>query len=512
MPSAGMIRNGCRDGRAFDGGVRRPSTIRHWRRALPGPEAAPAHRLDAGSDTSMFPPMASPLAHPVYRRLFTAQVVALVGTGLATVALALLAYDIAGGDAGIVLGTALALKMVAYVAVAPVVGGFAHRLPRRQLLIALDLVRAAAVACLPFVTEVWQIYALIFVLNAASAGFTPTFQATIPDILPDEARYTRALGLSRLAYDLENLLSPTLAAAALLVIGYDALFAANAGAFVASALLVFSVRLPAARAHERESGAWHNLTFGVRAYLKTPRLRGLLALSLAVSAAGAMVIVNTVVYVRDALGGTESDTAVAFAAAGAGSMAVALSLPRLLDRYPDRPFMLAGGALLGAGLLLGLAAPGFPGLLAVWVLLGAGSSLVQTPAGRLLRRSAHEGDRPALYSAQFALSHACWLVAYPLAGWLGGAFGLTTALAVLAAVALTATLAAVRLWPAGMPAELEHRHEPQHHEHLHVHDEHHRHAHEGWEGPEPHRHPHRHAPVRHRHAYVIDLHHRVWPV
>ncbi|WP_280109901.1 hypothetical protein [Azospirillum sp. B506] len=39
---------------------------------------------------------------------------------------------------------------------------------------------------LPFVTEVWQVYVLIFVLQAESAAFTPTFQATIPDVLPDE--------------------------------------------------------------------------------------------------------------------------------------------------------------------------------------------------------------------------------------------------------------------------------------------------------------------------------------
>lgn len=172
--------------------------------------------------------MISPLADRTYRRLFAAQVIALAGTGLSTVALALLAYDLAGGDAGLVLGTALALKMVAYVGLAPVVGGFAHRLPRCPLLISLDVARAAAVACFPFVTEVWQVYLLVLLLNACSAGFTPTFQATIPDVLPDEPRYTRALSLSRLAYDLENLLSPTLAAAALVVMSYDALFAANA--------------------------------------------------------------------------------------------------------------------------------------------------------------------------------------------------------------------------------------------------------------------------------------------
>ncbi len=455
--------------------------------------------------------MQSPLRNPTYRRLFAAQVIALAGTGLSTIALALLAYDLAGGTAGVVLGTALALKIVAYVGIAPLVGGFAHRLPRRRLLVALDVARAGFVLCLPFVTEIWQIYLLIFLLNACSAGFTPTFQATIPDVLPDEAQYTRALSLSRLAYDLENLLSPALAAAALVLLTYDALFAANAVAFLASALLVFSVRLPSPKSQERERGIWQNVSFGLRAYLKTPRLRGLLALSLATAAAGAMVVVNTVVYVRDRLGGSESDTAVAFAAAGAGSMVVALLLPRFLDRLPDRPVMLAGGMVLGLALLLGLSGPGLLALLPVWFLLGAGSSLIQTPTGRLLRRSAQEGDRPAVYAAQFALSHAGWLIAYPLAGWLGGTLGLTAAFAVLAVITLASTLAALACWPADDPLELEHSHAAFEHEHPHIHDAHHRHEHEGWEGPEPHRHRHRHGALKHRHPYVIDLHHPVWP-
>lgn len=132
------------------------------------------------------------LSNRTYRHLFTAQVIALVGTGLATVALGLLAYELAGGDAGMVLGTALAIKMIAYVGVAPVAAGFAERLPRRAVLVSLDLIRAAVALLLPFVTEVWQVYVLIFVLQAASAGFTPTFQATIPDVLPDEKDYTKA--------------------------------------------------------------------------------------------------------------------------------------------------------------------------------------------------------------------------------------------------------------------------------------------------------------------------------
>ncbi len=456
-----------------------------------------------------------PLSDRRYRRLFSAQVIALAGTGLTTIALALLAYDLAGGNAGVVLGTALAIKMVAYVGIAPVVGAYADRLPRRQVLIGLDIARAVFVGCLPFVTEIWQIYLLIFLLNACSAGFTPTFQATIPDVLPDDGRYTRALSLSRLAYDLENLLSPVLAAAALLVLSYHLLFAVNALAFLVSAALVFSVQLPAAQPREQETGVWRNLSFGSRQYLSTPRLRGLLALSMATAAAGAMVIVNTVIYVRDDLGGGDTATALAFAAFGGGSMLVALMLPRWLDRYPDRPFMLTGGLLLAVGLAAGQLGPGMTGLLLIWFVLGVGSSLVQTPAGRLLKRSAHAADRPAIFAAQFALSHACWLLAYPLAGWVGSS-GLSPAFLLLSLLALVSTALAAWLWPGKETAEVRHQHAELVHSHPHRHDEHHQHAHDGVEASSSpgttHEHEHRHDAITHSHIYIIDSHHAVWPV
>jgi MFS family permease len=132
------------------------------------------------------------LRNRTYRHLFLAQMIALAGTGLLTVALGLLAFELAGDEAGAVLGTALAIKMVAYVTVAPVVGAFANALPRRAFLVAMDLVRAAIALFLPFVGQIWQVYVLIFLLQSASVAFTPTFQATIPDVLPEEKEYSQA--------------------------------------------------------------------------------------------------------------------------------------------------------------------------------------------------------------------------------------------------------------------------------------------------------------------------------
>ena len=433
------------------------------------------------------------LANRTYRHLFLAQVIALVGTGLATVALGLLAYDLAGADAGAVLGTALAIKMIAYVGVSPIAAAFAERLPRRSMLVLLDLVRAAVAVALPFVTEIWQIYILIFVLQSASAGFTPTFQATIPDVLPDEKDYTRALSLSRLAYDLESVASPTLAAALLTIINFHNLFAGTVFGFLASAALVVSVTLPSPKPTVPR-GIYDRTTRGLRIYLATPRLRGLLALNLAVAAAGAMVIVNTVVLVQAQFGLSQRATAFALAAFGGGSMMAALLLPSLLDKIPDRRAMLAGSGELEASLFIGVAAQNYYILLGLWLAIGIGYSLAQTPSGRLLRRSSSPEDRPAVFAAQFALSHACWLATYPLAGWLGAEFGMTATFLALGLVATIAVLFAAIIWPVHDPDLVEHMHEDLNDLDPHIAD-----AKRIGGG------------YRHSHPFVIDSHHPEWP-
>lgn len=393
------------------------------------------------------------LGHPAFRRLFLAQLLALAGTGLLTVALALLAYDLAGEEAGAVLGTALAIKMAVYVLMAPLAGAMVPPAWRKPVLVSLDLFRAAMALLLPFVTEIWQIYLLIALLQSASAGFTPLFQSLIPEILRDENDYTRALSLSRLAYDLENLLSPALAAALLTVIGFNGLFAGTSLGFALSALLIASMVLPSSR--DAPAGSpYARAARGMAIYLRTPCLRGLLALNLCAAAGGAMVFVNTVVIVRGALDGDERDVAAALAAFGLGSMLVALLLPRLLDRRSDRHVMMAAAIAMAVALAGTTAAwtvmdeaIGWAVLMPAWIALGMAYAGLVTPGGRLIRRTASPADRPFLFAAQFSLSHACWLLAYPLAGWLGARYGIGAALTALSVLSVLAGIAAWRAWP-----------------------------------------------------------------
>jgi hypothetical protein len=105
-----------------------------------------------------------------------------------------------------------------------------------------------------------------------------------------------------------------------------------------------------------------------------------------------------------------------------------------------------------------------------------------------LRRSAHAEDRPSLFAAQFALSHACWLMTYPLAGWLG-TMGMPAAMLTLGTLAALGTALAFILWPAPDPDTITHDHADLAAEHPHL------------EG----------GGRIHRHAFVIDDLHKHWP-
>ncbi|MFB7514762.1 MFS transporter [Streptomyces sp. NPDC056144] len=396
-----------------------------------------------------------------YRHLFSAQIVALFGTGLTTVALGLLAYELAGPRAATVLGTALTIKMVLYVVIAPLAAAYVDRLPRRAFLASLDVVRALVVLALPFVTEVWQVYVLIGVLQSASAAFTPTFQAVIPDIVTDESDYTRALSASQVASTMESLLSPVLAAVALSFVSFDLLFLGTSVGFALSTALVLSTRVPDARPSVHTK-AWDKAAAGIRTFLATPRLRGVMALNLVVAAAGSIVVVNTVNHVRDTLGGTQSDVAWILAASGGGTLLAALALPRVLDRVAARTVMVTGAGVLVAGTAgaVALAASGlasWTGTAIVWGVIGVGMALVITPTGKVIRSAVEANRIPEAFAAQFSLSHLAWLVTYPVAGWLGTNPGLTFAWSVLAALAAVGAAAALLLWPrrrGGRPSVL----------------------------------------------------------
>lgn len=409
--------------------------------------------------------MSSPLfRNRNYLLLFSAQIISLTGSGVTTIALALFAYQIVGGpSAAAVIGNALMLRILAFLLFSQLAGVLADRVNRKAMLIIADIARFALLALFPFVTEVWQIYAMIFAINAATAFFTPTYEASIPQVV-GEAHYVKALSLSRVAVDVEAFAAPMIAGLLIALIGLRWVFWFDAATYLISAALVAMTVMP----HLAKSAAVVSLrgflaeiSHGTRVLFREPALRQALVLSVAEATAGAAAIVATVVYVKEVLQQGEVAFTVVMAMVGLGSSLAALSLSRVTGRYEHGSAdpsvlhckrhrwtlwgLMIGGLLLGISLLPGMFKPTLMLFGALWLLNGVGQALIAIPSATLLAEHTSEQERGRAYAAHFAWTHAFWLVTYPAIGYATATVGAPTTFTVaglfcLAIVALAFTI------------------------------------------------------------------------
>jgi MFS transporter, NRE family, putaive nickel resistance protein len=408
-----------------------------------------------------FPPL---LRNRNFRLLFGAQIISLLGSGVTTVGLALFAYHLTGGtSATAVIGNALTLRILAFLLFSQPAGVIADRVSRKKILIAADLIRFALLAFFPFITQVWQIYALIFTINAVTAFFTPTFESSVPEVVGGE-QYVKALSLSRVATDIEAVAAPALAGLLVALLGLRWVFWFDAFTYLVSASLVVMTAMPyVKRKLPRISlrSFLTELTTGTRILLREPSLRQALTLSIAEATAGAAAIVATVSYVRDVLGRGETAFAFIMAAVGLGSSLTAIVLGRATGRYEkgarDRSVLhgrrhtwasralIAGGLVLGLVLLPDILKPPLLIFSFLWMLNGAGQALIAIPSSTLLAEHTIEGERGRAYAAHFALTHLFWLFSYPAIGHAAAKWGSPLTFTGAAVVCLFVTVIAILL-------------------------------------------------------------------
>jgi MFS transporter, NRE family, putaive nickel resistance protein len=377
-----------------------------------------------------------------FRLLFSAQIISLLGSGVTTVGLALFAYQLTGGvSATAVIGNALTLRILAFLLFSQPAGVIADRASKKKILIAADVVRFGLLALFPFITAVWQIYALIFAINAVTAFFTPTFESSIPEVVGGE-QYVRALSFSRVATDVEAVAAPALAGLLVALFGLRWVFWFDAFTYLVSASLVALAAMPYIKRSVPPISVRNfltELTTGTRILLREPSLRQALTLSIAEATAGAAAIVATISYVRDVLNKGETTFAFVMAGVGLGSSVTAILLGRVTGRYEtgarERSILhgrrhkwasralLAGGFLLGLILLPDILKPPLLLFSLLWFFNGAGQALIAIPSSTLLAEHTVAEERGRTYAAHFALTHLCWLASYPAIGHASAKWG-----------------------------------------------------------------------------------------
>ncbi|PKF49266.1 MFS transporter [Enterovibrio nigricans] len=392
--------------------------------------------------------------------------------------------------------------MVAYLLVAPIAGSVAEKFSRKAWIIYANVMRIVAILMLPFVSEVWHVFVIIFLINSATAAYTPIYQALIADVLPNEKDYNVAMGYSRIAFDLESLVSPMLAVFFLLFMPFEQLFIVTGISLVFALMSFLLSAIPTFKANKSlgEQSVFNRLFFGIKCYTGTPRLRGLLGLHWVVSCGSSMTIVNTVVYVREYLSLSEDRVGLTLAAAGSGAMLIAFIIPRFLDQNNIRKIMVCSAGVSVATLFSISLLPSYAGMLVLWFIQGMAISGILTPSGLLLRMSCSEKDRTAYFSSNFALSHGLWFFAYLGTGWIAATIGIANCAVLMAIASLVGLLYALSQWPKERSFSLEHRHDLDSNnmiEHVEAH---------GSQDITR-----RSQQIVHTHHFVLDENHKHWP-
>ncbi|MBB5037559.1 MFS transporter [Prosthecobacter dejongeii] len=363
--------------------------------------------------------------HRAFQQLFWAHALSLVGSGLCSLALGLLAHELVGASASSVLGITLAIRIAVIVLCSPWAGKLADHFGARRLMVASDLMRTAVVIGFFFADAVWQIYALAVLLNLGSAIFTPIYRAVIPGVVSAE-QYPRALAIGSIAYDASNILGPSLAALVIAVAGFRGNFILDAVTFLGSAALLYGLPRLAIETTTDAKKAPTSVRHGLTAMFQRKPLRESLFLAFQTSIGGAFVIVATVNFVKNDLHLSDSAYAWVMASFGVGSVVAALIYSKLSISGRDAAVIACAPVMLGALVVVALL-PQYSILFIAWWLIGMSYSILGIRGSELLAANSDGAERAHIYAAHFALSHAGWGLTYPLAGFTTTAigFGLT---------------------------------------------------------------------------------------
>jgi MFS transporter, NRE family, putaive nickel resistance protein len=368
------------------------------------------------------PPWLQGLENPIFARLYLAQTINLVGDSLTWLGLALLAFELAGAQAGTVLAVALTLRVTAFVVLSPIAGSIADRFDRKRLMIVTHLARMVIVCLLPFVTQIWQIYAIVLSLNVFYAFFAPTYTATIP-LVTTAAERSQAIALSIATYQLLGVLGPGLAGSIAAFVGIRQVFFLDGITFLMATILI--VMLPGellANQHQQTARTVNrtleDIRMGTACLFADPPIRYALMLQLVAAIAGAEILVNTVGYVQGVLHFGKIEYGWVMAAFGIGATLASVGLGNFQRRLSPMLWTSIGAVLITLALLPANFA-NLGGLLVLWAIAGVGQTLVNVPTQTLIADRVAVEVQGRVYGAHFAWSHLWWAFAYPLAGWLG---------------------------------------------------------------------------------------------
>ncbi len=373
--------------------------------------------------------------------LWVAQLISNFGDWLALLALfSLVAFRWKGTPyevSGIFIAFALPWALLG-----PVAGVFVDRWDLKRTMIASDLARSGLVLLLAWVSDVYQVYAVVFALGTVSTFFVPAQNAIIPLLVRREELLV-ANSINAQTLQLNKIVGPAAAGLLVAAAGEVVCFYLDSVSFVLSAALLslLTARRPAGEAGRGVAAVLAELRQGLSFLAKQPAVRFVvLAMVAALVAIGAFDALAAI-YVRDVLAAESRVFGFIVSLIGAGSILGSLVIGRFGQRWSRVLLVLLGIGAIGVGVaLLALTTTTAVALL-ISFFLGFGAGGVFVPAQTLIQEETPQELLGRVSSTSWATLTVAQLVGVGVAGkvaeWVGiGSLysGVGVALVVVAAL------------------------------------------------------------------------------
>jgi MFS family permease len=379
---------------------------------------------------------------PNYRRYFAGQLISLSGTWMQTVAAIWLILTLTGS--GVAVGLTTALQFLPMLLIGAWGGLLADRIPKRQLLIATQMLMAIPALGLLAVTATgvvapWMVYLAVFAMGAVNAVDNPTRQSFVYEMV-GPGRVVNAVSLNSVIVQMARIVGPALAGILIAAFGVVPCFALNALTFVAMIVALWGMDPRGLHTEPVAPRAPGAIRAGLRYVIRTPELAVPLAL---------MALVGTLGFnfqvVLPLLAMFSFDGGATTYAAMVSAMAVGSIVGALVNGAHGRtgPRLIAGGALAFG--VLGLLSASMPVLaleIPMLALLGAAAVTFAATINSTLQLAVSpemRGRVMALYSVVFLGSTP---IGGPLTGWLSETYDPRVALLLAGVTGLSAAWAA----------------------------------------------------------------------
>jgi predicted MFS family arabinose efflux permease len=379
--------------------------------------------------------------------LWTGGLVSVAGDWVLYAALPFFVYERTGST------VATAGMVVAELGPGVVVGSFAgvfvDRLDRRRLLVAANLLQAAAVSALLVVAHggaVWLVYVVTAAQSAVAAFSVPAESALLPSLVP-AGDLVAANALNTLNNRLARLAGVPLGGLLLGVAGLTPVVAVDVASFAGAALLVALVR-PPARSPARRDRFRREWVDGLRVVRHDPAVAMVFWVLGLMTFGGTMLDPLYVAWVRDVLGGSPQVYGLLLATHAVAGIAGALLVGRLRARLSPRVMMGWSSVVAGAALVAKFELP-FVALTFALTVLGGLVSVVSAVGVETWAQSVVPDHLRGRVFAALGASGALFSLAGAVVGGVAAGYvGVTAMLDVAAALVLVAGVVVLRALPA----------------------------------------------------------------